>query len=96
MAFPTALNSQVTDAVVQANLKNLGDAPAVSGGSLYQATSQALGNAAHNAAAGQQQMFSTALATTVQGVSTILCVDTATTARATLDVYSVNNSNVYA
>ena len=29
MAFPTAVNSQITDSVSQANTKVLGDAPAV-------------------------------------------------------------------
>ena len=50
MAFPTAVNDQITDSVSQANLKVLGDAPAMALGNLYQATAQALANAAHNAA----------------------------------------------
>ncbi|MFO1344134.1 MAG: RebB family R body protein [Burkholderiales bacterium] len=55
MAFPTAVNSQITDAVTQANVKVLGDAPAMAMGNLYQATAQALANAAHNATTSQQQ-----------------------------------------
>lgn len=55
MAFPTAVNSQITDAVTQANVKVLGDAPAMAMGNLYQATAQALANAAHNATTAQQQ-----------------------------------------
>ena len=42
MAFPTAVNSQITDAVTQTNVKVLGDAPAMAMGNLYQATAQAL------------------------------------------------------
>jgi Killing trait len=55
MAFPTAVNSQITDAVTQTNVKVLGDAPAMALGNLYQATAQALANAAHNATTAQQQ-----------------------------------------
>lgn len=72
MAFPTALNSQITDAVTQANVKVLGDAPAVALGSLYQTTAQALSNAAHNATANQQQMAITAQAATTAGVTRLL------------------------
>ena len=36
MAFPTSVNSQITDAVAQANVKVLADAPAMAMGSLYQ------------------------------------------------------------
>jgi hypothetical protein len=69
MAFPTGVNSQITDAVTQANVKVLGDAPAVAMGNLYQATSLALANAAHNATFAQQQMYVTAQAVTTAGVA---------------------------
>ena len=49
MAFPTAVNDQITDAVTQSNVKVLGDAPAQAMSSLYQATAQAMANAAQNA-----------------------------------------------
>ena len=55
MAFPTAVNNQITDSITQANVQVLGDAPAVAMGNLYQATAQALANAAHNATKAQQQ-----------------------------------------
>ena len=42
MAYPTAVNNQITDAVSQSNVKVLGDAPAVALAQLYQATAQAL------------------------------------------------------
>ena len=54
MAFPTAVNDQITDAVTQSNVKVLGDAPAQAMSSLYQATAQAMANAAHNAVSQQQ------------------------------------------
>ena len=88
MAFPTAVNDQITDAVSQANLKVIGDAPGLASGNLYIATSQALSNSAHNATTAQQQTLETAQATTVQGVSTLLCVDTAATGVATRKIFN--------
>jgi hypothetical protein len=83
MAFPTSVNDQITDSVTQANVKVLGDAPAVALGNLYQATAQALANAAHNATNGQQQSYVTAQAATTMGVTTLLSIDTASTGMAT-------------
>lgn len=72
MAFPTAVNDQITDSVTQANTKVLGDAPAMAMGQLYQATAQALANAAQNATTAQQQAAITAQAATTLGVTTLL------------------------
>ncbi len=83
MAFPTAVNSQITDSVSQVNTKVLGDSPAIAMGNLFVATSQALSNAAHNATNNQQQSYVTMQAATTQGVSTLLSVDTASTGAAT-------------
>ncbi|AQQ00810.1 glycerol-3-phosphate dehydrogenase [Pseudoalteromonas aliena] len=83
MAFPTAVNSQITDSVTQANVQVLGDAPSIAMGNLFQATSQALANAAHNATSGQQQANITAQAATTMGVSLLYSIDTASTGMAT-------------
>ena len=77
MAFPTSVNSQITDAVTQANTKVLGDAPAIAMGNLFVATSQALANAAHNAVNTQQQSNVTSQAATTMGVATLFSIDTA-------------------
>lgn len=87
MAYPTAVNSQITDSVTQVNTKVLGDAPAMAMGNLYQATAQALANAAHNAASNQQQSYVTLQASTTQAVSTLLSVDTAATGVATTEIF---------
>jgi hypothetical protein len=87
MAFPTAVNSQITDSVSQVNTKVLGDAPAMALGNLMIVTSQALGNAAHNATTNQMQVNVTAQAAMTQGVSTLLAVDTASTGVATADIF---------
>jgi hypothetical protein len=86
MAYPTAVNSQITDAVTQANVKVLGDAPAMAMGNLYQATAQALSNAAHNATTAQQQAAITAQAATTMGVATLYSIDTASTGIATTKI----------
>ncbi len=88
MAFPTAVNDQITDSVTQANTKVLGDAPAMAMGNLFQATAQALGNAAHNAASSQQQTNVTSQAATTMGVATLMAIDTATTGMATKKIFS--------
>ena len=88
MAFPTAVNDQITDSVPQANTKVLGDAPAVAVGNLYQATAQALANAAHNATNAQQQSYVTAQSATTMGVATLYSIDTATTAVASKEILS--------
>ncbi|USI99661.1 RebB family R body protein [Xanthomonas prunicola] len=83
MAFPTAVNDQITDSITQANLQVLGSSPAAAMGNLYQATAQALANAAHNATLAQQQMYVTAQAATTMGVSLLYSLDTGATGAAT-------------
>ncbi len=69
MAFPTAVNNQIPDSVTQENVQTVGVSPATAMGNLYQATAQALANAAHNATMAQQQMYVTAQASTTTGVA---------------------------
>lgn len=83
MAYPTSVNNQITDSVSQANLKVLGDAPAMGMGNLFIATSQALSNAAHNATTLQQQGVTTSQAANVQGLSTLYTMETGSTGIAT-------------
>ncbi|MCC6366394.1 MAG: RebB family R body protein [Bryobacterales bacterium] len=72
MAFPTAVNSQITDAVTQSNVKVLGDAPAVAVGNLYMAMAQAMSTAAQNAVTAQQQSNILAQAVTTRCVETLV------------------------
>ena len=76
MAFPTHVNDQITDSVTQANTHVLANAPALAMGNLYQATAQALANAAQNATNAQQQSYVTAQAATTMGVATLFAQDT--------------------
>jgi hypothetical protein len=86
MAYPTHVNDQITDSITQANVKVIGDAPAVAMGNLYQATAQALANAAHNAANAQQQSYVTAQAATTMGVATLYSLDSAVLGAAAEDI----------
>lgn len=86
MAFPTSVNDQITDSITQANVHVLGSAPAVALGNLYQATAQALANAAHNATNAQQQSYVLAQAATAQGVAMLLAASSG--GAATKDILS--------
>jgi hypothetical protein len=83
----TIVNPQITDSVSQVNTKVLGDAPAMAMGNLFQATAQALANAAHNATTSQQQSNITAQASTTMGVTMLYSIDTASDAVGTKQIY---------
>ena len=83
----TIVNPQITDSVSQVNTKVLGDAPAIAMGNLYQATAQALANAAHNATTSQQQSNITAQAATTMGVTMLYSIDTASDAVGTKQIF---------
>lgn len=86
MALPTPVNGQITDAVTQANVKVLGDGPAMAMGALYQALSHSTGILYENATSSQQQLAIAAQAATNQGVIQIYSVDTMAGAAATSKV----------
>jgi len=69
------VNSQITDAITQANMKTLAEAPAMAAGTLYQTLAQAIGIAFENAVSAQQQITQIAEAATNQGVELIYRVD---------------------
>jgi hypothetical protein len=83
MAFPTAVNDQITDAVTQSNVKVIGEAPAFAMGALYQSLAHSTGILFANAVAAQQQMNTLAQAAANQGVIQIYSLDTAAAAGAT-------------
>jgi len=83
MAFPTFVNDMITDSITQVNTEVIGDAPAIAMGNLFQATAQALANAAHNATSSQQQTNVTAQAATTMGVTVLYSIDTASDAEGT-------------
>ncbi|SFS20772.1 Killing trait domain-containing protein [Granulicella pectinivorans] len=94
MAFPTAVNDQITDSITQSGVETLASAPAMALAALYQATAQALANAAHNATTAQQQNNITAQAATVMGVATLYSVDTASTGSSTSDILNAGTKGL--
>jgi hypothetical protein len=86
MALDTPVNSQITDAVTQTNVKVLGDAPAMAMGSIYQSLAHSTGILFENAVAAQQQQMVLAQAATTQGVMQIYSLDTAAAAAAVAKV----------
>ncbi len=72
MAEPTAANGQITDAITQADLTVLGDAPAVSLATIYQTLAQSTGLAMLNAVHQQQQAWTIQSAVTAKIVRQLL------------------------
>jgi len=87
---PQIVNPQVTDAVTQTNVKILGDAPGMAMGIFFQATAQALANAAHNGTAASQNANTILQATTTQGVALMYGVDTAAESVGISEILSSN------
>lgn len=75
------VNEQVTDSVTQVNTKVVGETPAMAMGNLLMSTGQALGTAAHNATAAQQQAQITMQAATVQGVNSLMSIGSSVVGR---------------
>lgn len=80
MAFPTAVNSQITDAVIPANTKIIAEAPAMAIGTIYQTIAHSTGLLFENAVAAQQQQNTLAQAAANQGVAELYSVDSAAAA----------------
>lgn len=91
MADPTLVNGQITDAVTQANVKVLADAPAQALAMVYQTLGHTVGLGMQNAASAQQQMNTINQASTTQGAALLMSMDTAASARATQTVLSGND-----
>ncbi|MBX8521055.1 RebB family R body protein [Pseudomonas cichorii] len=77
------VNSQITDAVTQANVKVLGESPPMAMSTLYQSMSQATAILFQNAVSAQQQQNTLSQAAANQGIMQIYNVDTTGAAKAT-------------
>ncbi|WP_047248618.1 RebB family R body protein [Chromobacterium subtsugae] len=71
----TAMNSQITDAVTQSNVKVVGEAPAMALGSLFQSMAHSTGLLYQNAVSNQQQQTALNMAAANQGVMQLYSVD---------------------
>ncbi|GAB2800431.1 RebB family R body protein [Dyella kyungheensis] len=76
------VNSQITDAVTQTNVKVVAEAPAMAMGSIYQTMAHSTGILFENAVAAQQQQNSLSQAAANQGVMQIYSLDTTATGAA--------------
>ncbi|WP_205746115.1 MULTISPECIES: RebB family R body protein [Dyella] len=76
------VNSQITDAVTQTNVKVVAEAPAMAMGSIYQTMAHSTGILFENAVSSQQQQNTLAQAAANQGVMQIYSLDTTATAAA--------------
>ncbi|CAM2138304.1 MULTISPECIES: RebB family R body protein [Paraburkholderia] len=83
MAYTTAVNSQITDAVTQANVNVLAQAPALALGSLFQSLAHSTGILYENTVSAQQQQNTLAQAGANMGVMQIYSVDTMADAAST-------------
>jgi len=86
MADVTAINSQITDAVTQSNVKVLGDSPAMAMGAVFQSLAHSTGILYENAVSSQQQLAIAAQAATNQGVIQVYSIDSMAGAVATSKV----------
>ncbi len=80
MALDTPVNSQITDAVTQTNVKVMAEAPAMAMAAIYQSLAHSTGLLFENAVAAQQNQAILAQAATTQGVMQLYSFDTAAAA----------------
>lgn len=83
----TNVNSQITDAVTQSNVKVVGEAPAIALGNVYQTAARSTGLMFQNAVNAQNQQNILAQAATTQGVMQIYSLDTVSDATAVAKKY---------
>jgi hypothetical protein len=91
LVAPTLVNGHITDAVTQANVKVLADAPAEALAMVYQTLGQTVGLGMQNATAAQQQMTTVSQAVTTQCANLVMTMDTTATARASLQLLTGND-----
>lgn len=77
-----SVNSQITDAVTQSNVKVVAESPAMAMGTLYQSMTHSTGIMFENAVTTQNQQNIMAQAATTQGVMQIYSLDTVSDAAA--------------
>ena len=86
------VSEKITDAVTQANVKVLGDSPAMSLSNLYQTISQSLSLSAQNAVTSQQQTNIIHQTTTTEGVSLLYALSTAALGGSTSEVMQADDA----
>jgi len=72
MAYPTAVNDQITDSVTQTNVEVLANSPAAAIGSLFQTSANASSLILQNAVSNQQNLNSVYSAVTSASIDRLL------------------------
>lgn len=91
MPETTWVNSQITDAVTQSNVKVLGEAPAESMGMLYQMLAQSTGLSMQNMVANQQHKNTIDSAVVTGAVSLLYTMDPAAEGKAVSEILNGNS-----
>lgn len=86
MTVPPIVNAQITDAVTQANVKVVGEAPALALGSVYQTAAHSMGLLFENAVSAQQSLNAATQAAANQGIAQLYAIDTAGSTGPALDI----------
>ncbi len=87
------VNDQITDSVTQANVKVVGDAPAIAMGNLYQSLAHSTGILFQNAVNAQNQQNILAQAAANQGIMQIYSLDTVSEAIAVSKILNGNSND---
>ncbi|WP_066440521.1 RebB family R body protein [Chryseobacterium sp. CCH4-E10] len=87
------VNDQITDSVTQANVKVVGDAPAIAMGNLYQSLAHSTGILFQNAVNAQNQQNILAQAAANQGIMQIYSLDTVSEAIAVSKILNGNGND---
>lgn len=87
------VNNQITDSVTQANVKVVGDAPAIAMGNLYQSLAHSTGILFQNAVNAQNQQNILAQAAANQGIMQIYSLDTVSEAIAVSKILNGNGND---
>ncbi len=93
MAYPTPVNSQITDAVTQNGVSILAQAPAMATGSMYQSASHSISILYENAVQTQRNSAICAQAAANQGVIQIYTAGTMAGAMATVKIAQANQTD---
>ncbi|MEH6402653.1 MAG: RebB family R body protein [Sneathiella sp.] len=90
MPNTTAVNTQITDSITQANVTNIAEAPAISMANTYQVFGQVVGASMQNAISNQQGVATIDLAITTQGTSVLYNLSAATASKSTSEILGGN------
>ena len=93
MAYPTPVNSQITDAITQQSVQTLASAPAMAMGAIYQSAAHSIGILYQNATQAQRQSAICSQAATNQGVIQMYSAGSMAGAAATAKIARSNSSS---